>query len=87
MSDHKFLADPTELAAGFFFMALESLKQADLKGCLEVAHRLDLAAARETNKRLQNAYLRAAESARHVAVSKDPSALERWKNTRHTSKP
>lgn len=85
MINHKTLADPTELAAGFFFLALESLQQSDLNGCLEVAHRLDMQAARQTNKALLNAFLRAADAARQVAISKDPAALTRWKNTRHTS--
>jgi len=85
MIDHKLLADPTELAAGFFSLALEALQQSDLDGCLEVAHRLDMQAARQTNKAITNAFLRAADAARQVAVSKDPAAITRWKNTRHTS--
>ncbi len=83
MIDHKLLADPTEIAAGFFFMALEALRQTDLDGCLEVAHRLDIQATRQTSKAHTNAFLRAADAARQMAISKDPKALERWKKTRH----
>lgn len=83
--DNQFQAEPVEVAAAFLFMALEALLQADRDGCLDVAHRLDMNAMRQRDKSVQNAYLRAADACRHIAVSKEPGAVVRWKATRHNS--
>jgi hypothetical protein len=83
---HESQVNLVEFASGLLLIAIETLKRSERLDCIEVAHRMDLAALREADKHLQNAFLRLADSARQIGISKDPEALKRSKTNRKNSR-